>query len=176
MDVKFTVLQQVAQRMPKIVNYCKITNSSGHQCLYASLQKFEMKIDALDYAMRQRNLDYAIHLEWHNLTSIFISTHSVDTIRSKISLSCLYILIIHTISLNTQSCIKGLLVVWDFFFWAVWAAQPVHKKKLGADFENLLRVFFSCFQGKKKKSIVFENTVASEQKICIINQKLYFLF
>ena len=30
MDVKFTVLQQVAQRMPKIVNYCKITNSSGH--------------------------------------------------------------------------------------------------------------------------------------------------
>ena len=41
-----------------------------------------------------------------------------------------------TSSLNTQSCIKGLLVVWDFCFWAVWAAGPVHtQKKLGADYE-----------------------------------------
>ena len=29
-------------------------------------------------------------------------------------------------SLNTQFCIKGLLVVLDFCFWAVWAAGPVH--------------------------------------------------
>ena len=29
-------------------------------------------------------------------------------------------------SLNTQSSNKGLLVVWDFCFWVVWAARPVH--------------------------------------------------
>jgi hypothetical protein len=30
---------------------------------------------------------------------------------------------------NTQSCIKGLLVVRDFCFWAIWAARPVTKTK-----------------------------------------------
>ena len=45
----------------------------------------------------------------------FIALEKIETIRP---------------SLNTQSCIKGLLVVWDFCFWAVWAAGPVHKKKL----------------------------------------------
>ena len=39
-------------------------------------------------------------------------------------------------SLNTQSCIKGLLVVRDFCFWAVWAAWPVHKKSLGPIMSN----------------------------------------
>ena len=34
-------------------------------------------------------------------------------------------------SLNTQSCIKGLLGVRDFYFWVVWAAWPVQKKKVG---------------------------------------------
>ena len=34
----------------------------------------------------------------------------------------------HFPSLNTQFCIKGLLVVRDFCFWAIWAAGPVHKK------------------------------------------------
>ena len=43
-------------------------------------------------------------------------------------------------SLNTHSCIKGLLGVQDFCFWAVWAAGPVLKKKVGADYEQLLRV------------------------------------
>ena len=52
-------------------------------------------------------------------------------------------------SLNTQSCIKGLLVLWDLCFWAVWAAGPVHKKKLGADYEQLLRDFFHVFGVKK---------------------------
>jgi hypothetical protein len=33
-------------------------------------------------------------------------------------------------SLNTQSCIKGLLGVRDFCFWAIWAAGPVLKKKV----------------------------------------------
>ena len=37
-------------------------------------------------------------------------------------------------------------MVQDFCFWAVWAAGPVHKKKLGADYEQLLRAGFSCFQ------------------------------
>ena len=32
-------------------------------------------------------------------------------------------------SLNIQSCIKGLLVVRAFCFWAVWAAGPVHTEK-----------------------------------------------
>jgi hypothetical protein len=40
-----------------------------------------------------------------------------------------------TPSLNTQSCIKGLLVVRDFCFWVVWAAGPVLKKKVWADYE-----------------------------------------
>ena len=51
-------------------------------------------------------------------------------------------------SLNTQSWIKGLLVVQDFCFWTVWAVRSVHKKKLGADYEQLLRAVFSCFRGQ----------------------------
>ena len=45
-------------------------------------------------------------------------------------------------SLNAQSCITGLLVVLDFWFWAVWAAAPVLKKmgRLWANFEG----DFSC--------------------------------
>ena len=31
-------------------------------------------------------------------------------------------------SLNTQSCVKVLLVVQDFCFWAVWAAEPVKSR------------------------------------------------
>ena len=39
-------------------------------------------------------------------------------------------------SLNTQFFIKGLLVVWDFCFWAVWAAGPIHKKSSGPIMSN----------------------------------------
>ena len=39
-------------------------------------------------------------------------------------------------SLNTQSCIKEIKGVQDFCFWAVWAAGPVLKKKLGAFFHD----------------------------------------
>ena len=39
----------------------------------------------------------------------------------------------------TQFCIKGLLMVRDFWFWAVWAAGPVLKKKFWSDYEQLLR-------------------------------------
>ena len=56
-------------------------------------------------------------------------------------------------SLNTQSCIKGLLVVRDFCFWAIWAvgaAGSVHKKKLGA-FEG----GFFMFLGSENVLIFF---------------------
>ena len=60
----------------------------------------------------------------------------------------------------------------DFCFWAVWAASPVHKKKLGADYEQLLRAFFSCFRGQTIFNLIFfENTKASALKSCIINLK-----
>ena len=52
-------------------------------------------------------------------------------------------------SLNTQSFIKVLLVVRDFCFWAVWAAGPVLKKKLLADYEQLL-----MFSGAKKMNVL----------------------
>ena len=39
----------------------------------------------------------------------------------------------------------------------------IRKKKIGADYEPLFRVFFSCFQGQKK----IENIVASALKSCI---------
>ena len=56
---------------------------------------------------------------------------------------------VHIPSVNTQSCIKGLLVVQDFCFWAIWAAGPVLKKKSWADYEQLLRVVIHVFRGKK---------------------------
>ena len=34
--------------------------------------------------------------------------------------------------------------------WLVLEQLAILKKKLGADYELLLRVFFSCFQGEKK--------------------------
>ena len=67
-------------------------------------------------------------------------------------------------SLNTQSCIKGLLVVQDFCFWAVQADGPVLKKKFWADYEQLLRAVFSCFQRQKKCQTFFKSTVASSKK------------
>jgi hypothetical protein len=73
-------------------------------------------------------------------------------------------------SLNTQSCIKGLLVVRDFYFWAIWAARPLHKKKLGADYEQLLRPFFSCFFGVLKKHSVRTKTLHNKLK------RKYFFF
>ena len=65
---------------------------------------------------------------------------------------------VHIPSVNTQSCIKGLLVVQDFCFWAIWAAGPVLKKKSWADYEQLLRVVFSCFQGQKNSFYRLRNS------------------
>ena len=48
-------------------------------------------------------------------------------------------------SLNTQSCIKGLLVVWDFCFWGFEQPGQYIKKKLGTDFELLLGRVFHVF-------------------------------
>ena len=50
-------------------------------------------------------------------------------------------------SLNTQSSIKGFLVVRDFCFWAIWAAGPILKKVIWVNHKQLLRAVFSCFQG-----------------------------
>ena len=41
-------------------------------------------------------------------------------------------------------------------------------KKNWADYEQLLRVFFSCFQGQKKCQNFFKNIVASALKSCCI--------
>ena len=41
---------------------------------------------------------------------------------------------------------KGLFVIQDFWFWAVWAAGPILKNKFWADYEQLLRAVSSCFQ------------------------------
>ena len=71
-------------------------------------------------------------------------------------------------SLNTQSCIKGLLVVRDFCFWALWAAGPALKRKIWADYEQLLRVGFSCFYGQNLRIYFLKNIVASTLKSCII--------
>ena len=60
-------------------------------------------------------------------------------------------------SLNTQSCIKRLLVVQDFCLWAVWAAGPVLKK----NFEQLLTAVFSCFQGQKEFKIFLKTLVSA---------------
>jgi hypothetical protein len=58
-------------------------------------------------------------------------------------------------SLNTQSCIRGLLVVRDFCFWAVLAAGPIQKKRVWADYEQLFREFFLWFKGQKYIFLIF---------------------
>ena len=49
-------------------------------------------------------------------------------------------------------------MVWDYCFLAVSAARTVNKKKLGADYEQLLRAVFSCFR----------YTILSELKCCVM--------
>ena len=48
-------------------------------------------------------------------------------------------------------------------FGLVLGRLAILKKKMGADYEQLLRVFFSCFQG--------QNNVISLQKYCIAHTK-----
>ena len=60
-------------------------------------------------------------------------------------------------------------MVWDFCFWAIWAAKPMDKKKvLGANFEQLLRAFFSCFRGQYFFFNFYETPIASALKNCMI--------
>ena len=47
-------------------------------------------------------------------------------------------------SLNTKSCINGVLVVQDFCFWAVRAAGPVHKKSWAPILSNFWGQFSKC--------------------------------
>ena len=61
-------------------------------------------------------------------------------------------------SLNTQSCIKGLLVIWDFCFWAVWAAGPIHKKKVRGRLWATFEGGFSMFWGQNVFKFFFLKT------------------
>ena len=66
--------------------------------------------------------------EWISL----LQSVPIGTKISLVSISCWEInyhyqkLVIYP-TINTQSCIKRLLVVWDFCFWAIWAAGTVLK-------------------------------------------------
>ena len=70
--------------------------------------------------------------------------HGQVIIDNKISNYFAYLFLIMP-SLNTQSCIKGLLVVLDFCFWAIWAARPVHKKSWRLIMSNFWGRFFFMF-------------------------------
>ena len=53
-------------------------------------------------------------------------------------------------------------------FWAGFGlVGNTEKKGAWADYEQLLRAVFSCFQGQKKSQNFFENTLASALKSCI---------
>ena len=65
------------------------------------------------------------------------------------------------------------LIARDFCFLAIWAAGPVHKKKLEAAYEQLLRAVFSWV---KKKLTFFWITLSSELKSCIINLNFFDFF
>ena len=55
--------------------------------------------------------------------------------------------------------------------WAGFGSVGNTEKKIGADYEQLLRAFFSCFQGQKNIAKILENLVmnfkASALKSCI---------
>ena len=72
-------------------------------------------------------------------------------------------------SLNTQFCIKRLLVVRDFCFRAVWAAGPVLKKKLGRLWTTFEGGFFMFSWAKHFFKNFFENILASALKSCVIS-------
>ena len=48
-------------------------------------------------------------------------------------------------------------------FWACLGSQPIHEKKVGANYEQLLRAFFFMFS----RDFFFENITASALKSCI---------
>ena len=65
-------------------------------------------------------------------------------------------------SLNTQFCIKGLLVVRNFCFWAVWAAGQVHKKKVGGRFwATFWGRFFHVFYSVRTKKLHIKSFFAN---------------
>ena len=79
----------------------------------------------------------------------------IETFSRKISrLGCL-IETVRQPSLNTQSCIRGLLVVRDFC---------LHKKRVWADYEQLFRVVFSRFGGEIFFLFFLKNILATALK------------
>ena len=51
--------------------------------------------------------------------------------------------------------------------WAGFGPVGITEKKNWADYEQLLRSVFSCFQGQKNEYNLFKNVVASALKSCI---------
>ena len=95
--------------------------------------------------MRLENIESAvdfvsIHVLLDNKSKTFLWTQFVVDLFGAFSSSP---------SVNTQSCIKGILVVRDFCLWVVWAAGPILKKRFWANYEQVLRAVFSCFQGQE---------------------------
>ena len=51
--------------------------------------------------------------------------------------------------------------------WSSFGPDGISEKKWGADYEQLLRVFFSCFHKKKKEFLFIKNIVAFTLKSCL---------
>jgi hypothetical protein len=57
----------------------------------------------------------------------------------------------------------------EYEIWADFVPVGNTEKKIGADYEKLLRVFFHVFSGQKTILIVLKNIVVSILKSCIIS-------
>ena len=60
--------------------------------------------------------------------------------------------------------------------WAGFGPVGNTEKKIGADYDHFLRVFFSCFQGQKNNLNSFKNTVVSALKSYIKWSWIWSLF
>ena len=85
-------------------------------------------------------------------TKLYAQTRSACVLQVNVfnwGFFCVSTILLHNPSLNTQSCIRGISVVRDFCFRPF--GQPGQCwKKIGPDYEQLLRAFFSCFREQKK--------------------------
>ena len=57
----------------------------------------------------------------------------------------------------------------EYEIWADFGPVGNTEKKIWADYEQLLRPFFSCFRGQKKMLKFLKNIVASALTSCIIS-------
>ena len=63
---------------------------------------------------------------------------------------------------------EGVFVGTGFLFLGRLGSRASTEKKLGANYEQFWRAFFSCFGGQKKIQNFFENPIASALKSCTI--------